>query len=132
MKLKDVMHLYIGCDCLIGDLNWKPETNLQDLAPIVDPDFGKPIRTKLDCHIIQTFAHITHLLLRPIESMTGRERKEYINIGLESSEVISLLSNPSASGQHCVNQFVFLLSRGFDLFSLIPSGQAIDATKTGK
>jgi hypothetical protein len=53
------LHLYMGCDCIIGDLNWKRETNLYGLSPDVDLDFGKPIRTKLDAHVINVFAHKT-------------------------------------------------------------------------
>jgi hypothetical protein len=74
--IKDYLHLYLGCECMIGDLSWKPETNLYGLAPGIDVNYGKPIRTVIDPHVLSVFSHKTTPILRKLDSMTEEEMKE--------------------------------------------------------
>lgn len=79
-ELKNYINLYIGCECMIGDLNWKPETNLNGLAPGVDPNYGRPIRSTLDAHVLNVFVHETTLILRPVSDLTEEEAVEIAKI----------------------------------------------------
>lgn len=76
IELKDVLHLYLGCECMIGDLNWKREKHTHGLAPDVDLDYGKPIRTTIDAHVLSVFAHKTTPILRRLSSMTEEEKEK--------------------------------------------------------
>lgn len=67
------------------------------------------------------------LLLRPLSSMTADELKE---CNIEMGQIL-LAQFPKDGGLKffAPKQFQHLLSKGFDLFSLIPEGKAIDSTK---
>lgn len=123
VNIQDYLHLYLGCDCMIGDITWKPETNLHGLAPNVDVNYGKPIKTKVDAHVLSVFSHKTTLILRQLSSMTEDEKLEIQNIcgWLNYNSYLDIgLTTPQVT--------VYLLSKGFDLFGLIKSGLAIDST----
>lgn len=53
-------------------------------------------------------------ILRPLASMTEAETKEYKDLFLEHPD--------------CYEKTRWLLSKGFDLFNLIPEGLALDST----
>ena len=125
-NIKDYLHLYLGCECMIGDLNWKPETNLHGLAPGFDPDYGKPIRTKIDAHILDVFPHQTTLILRPLSDMTDEEQEE-----IEATKAFQRATAVHRVGVlvWTAESFRLLFSKGFDVFGLIEAGLAIDKTK---
>jgi len=55
-NIKDYLHLYLGAECMIGDLNWKrQDIHPNDLAPYTDLDYGRPVKSKIDLHTIQAF-----------------------------------------------------------------------------
>lgn len=149
--IKDYLHLYIGCECMIGDMKWKREEHLYGLAPDVDVDFGKPIKSKLDAHVLSVFSDKCTLILRPLSDMTEEEalycistfdrgvdnpvfkiigKDElgedwvYVQVGYEETECCW---GPNLNYMGA-EMFRYLLSRGFDLFGLIESGLAIDKT----
>jgi hypothetical protein len=79
--LKDYLHFYVGCECIIGDLNWKPQDIApHDLVPYTDPDFGKPIRCKMDLHTVQQYSHKITPVLRPLSDMKEKEMIELLKI----------------------------------------------------
>jgi hypothetical protein len=130
-NIKDYLHLYLGCECMIGDLNWKPETNLHGLAPGVDPNYGKPIKSKIDAHVLNVFAHKTTLILRPLSDMTDEEMDEVWYSHEPKNVLVMDYKNNSMSRKValCSERTRYLLSKGFDLFGLIDSGLAIDKIK---
>lgn len=158
-ELKDYIHLYIGCECIIGDLNWKPETNLNGLAPGVDPEYGKPIRTKLSHHICEHFVHQTTLILRPLSDMSEEERMDFYekyfgkrmandytgdtgSAYFQPKKIIPTTDHimrivcgddySSGDFMKVVEMVPWLLSKGFDLFGLQAAGIAVYETEIKK
>lgn len=140
MEIKDYLHLYLGCECMIGDLKWKPMKHLHGLAPGVDPNYGRPIRTKLDAHVLNVFSHQTTLILRKLSDMTEEDQVELGKIALpecDDAKSIFVLSMESkgrnSEGTSIMDNYTpemmkWLLSKSFDLFGLIDAGLAIDIT----
>lgn len=158
-QLKDYLHFYLGCDCIIGDPNWKlSDIADSDRAPYTDPNYGRPVFTKLDLHVLQQFAHKTKPILRPLSDM----KKEDVDLGDFIPEFELLIQRGRNSycveldsvhddgyfltiypdgSMFCIckdnnenypfqggDLFKQLLLKGFDLFELIESGLAIDKT----
>lgn len=131
--------LYLGCEFIwnqFPDVKYKMDGIYQSE---VEPDktivSAQPNR--------QEFYHDEiKLILRPLSSMTEEEGKEYAGLFFEDY-------NPELTKfynfGHCISiryydaflhlpdeytpkQFLWLLSKGFDLFGLIEKGEAIDST----
>jgi len=138
IKLVDVLHLYLGCE----GKNHNGETI----------DLTSRTLNLIWCNVIG-FKPI----LRPLSDMTEEEALIYFSLPLKSiilkknvyAESISFnykWVNPKYASNNqdsfsysevgigngfqsfTQKQFLFLLKRGFDLFGLIESGQAIDKT----
>lgn len=131
-ELKDYLPFYLGCECMIGDLNWKPQNIApEDRQMYTDPDFGKPIKSTIDLHAIQAFGHKMKPILRPLSDITEVEGTDVCMILCETE---TCYNNPRwlsgrLMGNLPANLFTLLLKRGFDLFNLIPEKLAIDKTK---
>lgn len=108
MKLKDVIHLYLGKDC---------EVNTFD---------GSNIPFKIDYHFIDLIrdgsVYIKPILL-PLSSLTSDILDKKCKIWNEVFDRTDDIQIADATAT------VYLLELGFDLFGLIDSGQAIDKTK---
>lgn len=136
-KIEQYLHLYNGCEVLLGDPNWKrSDISPADRAPYTDPDYGKPVMTKLDFPLMQHFASMKgHLLLRPLSDMTEEEQTEVGEIERDVMDDFRGQYIPKEQEEWTHNAFpeaaktFYLLSKGFDLFGLIDSGLAIDKTK---
>lgn len=153
-KFKDVAHLYLGCE-LDTDCHGQ---GIQGHMPIsfkeLDADNLATILYQLSN---DDWGHYCKPILRPLSDMQPKEAEEYFKIEnsrdgvsgfvsakgnilvnwyndngwgtttADGNEMIvkqnKLIKNPSA------NQFVYLLSKHFDLFGLIESGEAVDKTK---
>lgn len=117
--LKDYLHLYLGCECVAKyPYNGEKERRMTIIAPnlhelLDEVEYCKPI-------------------LRPLSDITEKEQDEIwyseepmgvaeLNAGTIRRKVVL-----------CPNRIKYLLSKGFDLFGLIQSGLAIDATKLKK
>ena len=128
---------------MIGDLNWKPEKNLYGLAPGVDPNYGRPIKTMLDTHVLTAYIHKTTLILRRLSSMTEEEARDFLFMEGWGESFQHICVTDSAidfrrdfgdRSESCISRFTrcrpqmfaWFLSKGFDLFGLIESGLAID------
>lgn len=107
MTFKDVAHLYLGCECLC------------EL-----PDLEVPQRLKIDCVVLLNadFFKNPKPILRPLSSMTDSEKDDF--------EYYSMELMIGGYNQVERNSFKtkWYLDKGFDLFGLIASGEAIDAT----
>ena len=117
MQLSEVIHYYIGQKFSYANMNYS--------EPLWSP---WDILTVGELKNIQDFAteNISfRLALRPLESMTEEER---ISGNVWSCNPFKYPSHPT--GFYSPMEFIYLLSKGFDLFGLIESGQAIDSTQT--
>jgi hypothetical protein len=122
LNLKDYLHLYLGCDVMVGD--WAG--TLQSVGCIdmgqdcvismqnQDEEsgfYGEWMEEEVEHHKIKP-------LLRPLSDMTDREKHE---VGK-----LSFIGNVHHQAEAA--KTVWLLSKGFDLFGLIEDGMAIDKT----
>jgi hypothetical protein len=129
-KFKDVAHLYFGCQLQteegIGKLN---ELNN-------DEECEQPITCYDLVHAFLRYDEVKPIL-RPLSDMTEEEATEVGRRGSEGwniiakGEPISCNADVSKLGLGVVHrqaaETAYLLSRGFDLFGLIESGEAISA-----
>lgn len=142
MKTEDVIHFYWGQKVIFGrDKGIISRVSQYTREPMV--------RIKLEKGgSLEAWVSEIKLLLRPISSMTEEEAKEFINITYSNLESSSI--GPIMVGQHDMEfhsgktayhlwwssispqEFVWLISKSFDIFYLIPSQQAIDITKLNK
>lgn len=149
MKIfKEVAHLYLGCKCFLGDKDWKPTNIPVELqAPYTDPNYGKPYICEFDAHVMQTYLHKAIPILHRLEDLTDNDAVELVALwsdlflGVQKIDIMYgklnfkfryISSNRIRTEQvkfYQLNsdQFLFLLSKHYDLFNLIDNGQAIDA-----
>lgn len=120
-ELSELIHLYLGCECL---------------------DASNVIYTLKPSHLPsnwQTCDHPHKLILRPLSSMTDEEARIIWNLYDGSPAITNpkcaltdhtFHANFTPKEWFSITQHLFKL--GFDLFDLIPSGQAIDKTTLNK
>lgn len=130
--LRDVIHFYLGCDFIHEDDYYVPSTH------------------KLTGYFIDRWNENCKLPLRKLHSMTEEEAIEvarvtewephFRDVKVERNQHNDLIvtwdglnedrDKVNATGDifYSSEQFIYLLSKGFDLFELINSGQAIDAS----
>jgi hypothetical protein len=113
IQLKDVIHLYLG----------QPVSIWNDVTEVW---IGYRKMTASDLRWILTSRVNYKILLRPLESMTDVESKEVLEIAQQSGG--SVLTLGSFMVKTRWDEVDYLLAKGFDLFGLIESGQAIDKT----
>ena len=121
-KLKDYLHLYIGCECIYNNkLYVLTGTNKPYLS--TDTTFfridlrvkGKGFRESTS----STDMDKTKLILRPLSDMTSKESDYILPEALEGKPTIIVNAASTA----------WLLSKHFDLFGLIDAGLAIDKSQ---
>lgn len=105
-NLKDVIHLYIGCEVKKSN---KTEDDIVDTYALTPEVLWYAIEQE------------DKPLLRPLSDMTDEETRQYKNIRIKFYSDNECEKNAA--------RFQWLLSRHFDLFGLIESGQALDKTK---
>jgi len=117
-KIEDYLHLYLGCEVLINS------GDIHNEKLIIDYDF---LNTYYEVEG-GYFMNNPIPLLRPLSSMTEEEAKE-----MDMQDVqISMIAHPSFMPVDIyfnAKQMRILLEKGFDLWSLIDAGLALDATK---
>lgn len=148
MELKDVLHFYIGCE-LYSEGTKSPIGTLYGLT-----NHGKNIHIKVSGvdYYPQNVGYKP--ILRPLSDMTEEEAIELVKLSEWSQYGTHPLIREyrtfrNSFGQIVVSwgeshreknvpvdktvfrpqEFLYLLKQGFDLFSLIESGQAINKTK---
>ena len=148
-QFSEVAHLYIGCEVEFG---FEGRKKIGKLVGKVEP-FGwqvfYPSKVLVPYHNVK--GKLFKPLLRPLSDMTEEEAVElaklseyepdFNDVKIERNKyndiIVSWQGNNesrevfNSTGElfYCAEQFVYLLSRSFDLFGLIESGQAIDKTK---
>lgn len=137
---KEVAHLYLGCECRIYeedmiDFDVDKTQGAYD-NKIVFKGYGVNIR-------------FVKPILRPLDSMTEEEMKELVLINRTAGENIKNIhlhngavwfdkqvkamkhwvSDAIQLDQAKANEFLWLLSKHFDLFQLLENGQALTTTQ---
>jgi len=126
-KLQDYAKFYIGCPVVVMDLDGQ---TFEDHIEYVYRDRsgnGLSIYEWGNIPFDEIDEHCQHmqLKLRPLSSMTEEEKKE-----IEKLSKGEYLIEPSI--EHNIwtpDEFIYLLSKHFDLFQLIESGLAIEIKK---
>lgn len=172
-ELKDVIHLYLGCQCVLTedvpveefDDDQTKKGSVWSLLMINYGDFDlidgngyKFVLQDEETCWLGVHGSEFKLLLRPLSSVTEEEAIELIGIQLENypnkldikmksfgrrsnsdSWQFSayegekhIISGSLSFYRHEPKKFMYLLSKGFDLFGLIESNQAIDSSTLNK
>ena len=107
-ELKDFIHLYLGCECVIGS-----DLSTKETVQAVSKD---SVCVGINKYGVESWykTKSIKLILRPLNDMTDEEEKE-------SGD------NPETVFE-AAEQIEYLLSKHFDLFGLIEAGLAIDKT----
>lgn len=113
IKIHDIIHLYLGCQYWVSYVE-RPDTFT------VWSELTTARLAKLDDLSIAK----VEIQLRPLSDMTEEEQKE-LHLQVHKYDTGNLASNLTTDWAYKV---CWLVSKHFDLFGLIPSGQAIDST----
>lgn len=115
-NIKDYLHLYLGCS-----YQWKDD----------DGEWRRPeLLTAYQLNSIRQSGREVKLILRKLSDMTEEEMDE-VWYGHETKTVLVLDYKNSGITRKvalCSERTRYLLSKGFDIFDLIPAGLAIDST----
>ena len=117
-KLKDHLHLYLGCEALVeGYTNRKYPFNYRGI-----------INYQLLLESGQHYSSVKAIkpILRPLSDMTEEEAREGEIWGVWHD--VNLMGEDWDTFGFSPHNFKHLLSKGFDLFGLIEAGLAIDKT----
>lgn len=125
IKFKDVAHLYAGVDCEIHEFDSVQRGTIKHVsAGWKEGDTPWPIMVSVNRGIFNSdhFFFYDHIkpILRPLLNMNEQE-------ALELNCVFPFLDKIH-NYEWSATDFVYMLSKHFDLFGLIESGQAIDLT----
>ena len=115
------LHLYLGAKVLTPEgVGTMVEYDIRTRRTIVQYDCTE------DEAII--YPPVLKLILRPLTDLTEKERDEIFKLNKNQTveELVEVLNDDLLLYPE---EFLPLLSSHFDLFNLIPSGQALDATK---
>lgn len=126
-KFKDVAHLYMGCEVEWGFEGRKKKGQLVGNGErygwqIFDP--SNAIVPYQQCRI-----ELIKPLLRPLDSMTEDEMDDVCRYTRDAQRTIGFRFSVGIEFIQ-PDLFNYFLKQGFDLFGLIPNGEAIDKTKT--
>lgn len=111
----EVAHLYLRCTVFFDNNKWRLiSIHENSLLHLGNGSLKNDVWAK-ECKPI----------LRPLSSMTDEEQIELKSIQ-ENGPILDL--NHIMLPNQTFKRGLYLLSRHFDLFNLIPTGQAIDAT----
>lgn len=126
MKLTtEILAMYLGAPCMYAVI-----------VPDQEDDYIEGTIGIRELHSYQNKAYRVHPILRKLEDMTEEEKIQVWELEYGSAyadadnqgNLDDLVWNISVGEWH-VNTFLFLLSKGFDLFNLIDDGSAIDSHK---
>lgn len=155
MKLEDYLHLYLGCDVMLtepdsapfevkltGVINERTDDEERLRIQVFESDGPEAYEGR---GIIWCDDEEVELILRPLSDMTKEEAKEIaavytgytINwVHIKDGQIIfnyyegdEVQENVFDIGYSNPEGFLYMLSRGFDLFGLIDAGLAIDKAK---
>lgn len=127
-KFEEVANLYIGCKCAFyNELTDKGIPTLTGLLKY--PYMG--VLYSLDTEEYHHEVDISDFkpILRPLSDMSKDELEKIVEIGEVNHRGESPENFVIGWKAYTPNTFAYLLSRSFDLFGLIESGEALDKTK---
>lgn len=113
-ELKEVLHLYMGCEISAAHISTAILTHKLTNASHIAIDLV------LKCEHYKP-------ILRALSDMTNEERREIDEIVKECDNSIRKVD--ICEGEKWAIMTSYMLQKGFDLFGLIESGQAIDKNK---
>lgn len=128
MKLKDCIQFYLWCDVLIPEdgkigkligVDMYPECSIFNITHADGDDYS--VLNDFGTNDERDIDRIKPIL-RPLSDMTDEEINHKRSILTETKDY-------SKYERQVAEMFHYMITRGFDLFDLIPSGQAIDKTK---
>lgn len=140
MELKSVLHLYIGCK-IQSHPHFIPNKREKTEVPgvcILTPDLLADLLNEI---FPGSIGYTWKPIIRKLESITEEEIYDFVKLiepivcdaYLSCCDILFSYYRGGERHDSCFNllwcdpsQFAFLLSKGFDLFGLIDSGQAID------
>lgn len=123
-KFKDVAHLYIGCP-VQTKISGDPDETAVYGKLLGVPESGTEYRIGFECGTNGfAFGADTKPLLRPLSDITAEERGEYDRIQYTCYSINKFFDQIMTEARITK----FLLSKHFDLFGLITTGDAIDST----
>jgi len=139
MKFKEVAHLYIGCKVKYPDSDDKmivatlSGVNSQSFETTYSRKKKGCIGDYITSNDGKQRGHNCYIenvkpILRSLSSLTEEEATEGLGYDNLIYKPFKVCNNFSSRSVFSAKEFVFLLSKGFDLFGLIESGEAIDAT----
>jgi hypothetical protein len=128
-QLKDVLHLYLGCE-VIGSYNDAPRkgylTGVTNGGTECEIQFFDEDGLNVFEHPEFNTAEQVRLVSRPLSSMTEEDARR-LNMWAQWHDAVQFnygWDHESFTPENTVK----LLKQGFDLFNLIESGQAVDAS----
>lgn len=141
LELKEVLHLYLGCEVQIKVKEQTrkgfPMKNLKGRLQEYDlytPEWcGILMENQADpTHYLTLEIKNVKPILRPLSDMTSAEKNELMALSAHSPDNIlpDIFIGNAMQWYHSrrsVEVTVYLLKRAFDLFGLIESGQAVKA-----
>jgi hypothetical protein len=126
IKFKDVAHLYLGIEVMFDNKKWTINKIGAGLFRLIRRD-EQNIGRWVECYYDDAKP-----LLRPLSDLKEEDTKEFDKdrkhdkLWFAWHDAILFCEGFS---KFTPEQFTFLLKKGFDLFGLIESGEAIDKTK---
>ena len=119
-KIEDYLHLYLGCEAKVDVENELGQLLAIVLSERIQLGIGFGFNNRA---IRLHYSEEVKLILRPLSDMTDEESKK-VNFPVFNKNGTPLLN------MWFPEDFLYLLSKHFDLFGLIDAGLAIDKTKT--
>lgn len=141
-ELKEVLHLYLGCEVVFNGVEW----TMWRISKYYCDLLGADGHSKNCIH-----RHEAKPILRHLSDMTEEEAIElaklseyephFRDVKVERNQYNDFIVtwqgaaegrevfNATGEMFYCAEQFQYLLAKGFDLFNLIETGQAIDKSK---
>jgi hypothetical protein len=127
MELKDYLHLYLGCEChRMGEVDENDKPTVSTLTGISYDDTQRIWWAYFENNESgYSVVEDVFPILRPLSDM-AEEEKKHLLWDNDTQEILAHFKNNDAGMTR--NEFLFLLSKHFDLFGLIDGGLAIDKT----
>jgi hypothetical protein len=124
-KIEDYLHLYLGCEVKVLDIDGQTFTDKVESVHDNKSGKGFSIYEFGDCPFDNHEEYYQRIMpiLRPLSDMTEEERIE-----CKAESTVRFAAHSMQYEKLEPDQFIKLLSKGFDLFNLIPEGLAIDKT----
>ena|SRR5688572_23405957 len=137
--LKDVIHLYLGCECKMTKPSYHAVHELRLSGDRLFVLNGK----LLQYFLADTTKAELKPILRPLSDMTREDFdviKPHLSVGVLNAVIsydlkysdkprhILVLENRGQANTLTLNDGLVLIREGYDIFNLIPTNQAIDKT----